>query len=332
MARPTPRVQLPPELCLTETDLTVGRAIGRGANAVVFRGVLYGTPVCVKVRVRSVPRAMACHRPPHAPQGYHILLNPDLYGLNELSHEDRSRVLDEILREAQLLHRLRHPHVVAFRGVCFGGPLNDPKYIVTELAEDSLKGYLTKLHRPLTLLELTRIGTNVLSGLRYLHTLGYGGLAHLDVKLDNVLVFVEGGELTMKLADVGESRLLTNTVGRGGGGGALLRCARAVHRQLRLPRGRVQLRGDDGGGGVGSRGAAGTRQVRLRGSGAAGGLRGEVPHTAVLSTGDVAGGLLHHGARDATLVCRRPRGAGGHRPAQPGAVSRPPPPRVAPCS
>ena len=143
-------------------------------------------------------------------QAYHVLTNPSVYSLRAGSAE-HAKVLEDLKAEASLLSLLHHDRIVSFRGICVDSGTKLPKYVITELAADSLKGYLTKLRRPLALDELKCFGKDILEGLCYLHTFGSKGIIHRDLKPENILVFFVHGTPVLKIADVGLARFMATT-------------------------------------------------------------------------------------------------------------------------
>ncbi|KAK4051659.1 hypothetical protein OIV83_002799 [Microbotryomycetes sp. JL201] len=104
---------------------------------------------------------------------------------------------DLLFRELQLHRRLRHPHVVALYEII---ATERSIWLVSELCTGGeLFDYLVEKGR-LALDESRRILGQLVLGVAYLH---HNGIAHRDLKLENVLL---DGVLNVKVADLGLSR------------------------------------------------------------------------------------------------------------------------------
>ena len=141
------------------------------------------------------------------PQMNHLLMKAHEYNLTPGSQE-LSCVLREVQHEAVTLSQLHHDGVLNFRGVVNMPDTDSPMYILFELASDSLRGYVNKLDRKLTLREVKRVAVDVLSALTYLAA---SGVIHRDLKPENVLVFARGdGYVSYKVGDVGLAKFVAN--------------------------------------------------------------------------------------------------------------------------
>lgn len=105
--------------------------------------------------------------------------------------------LRHLRREARLLVRLSHPHLV--RGYELATPDGGPPVLVTENLTGATLSWLLDTHGRLGAADLAHLGLHLCSALRYLH--GRGTL-HLDVKPSNV-VAAEG---VAKLIDLSLAR------------------------------------------------------------------------------------------------------------------------------
>ncbi|GAB4816844.1 hypothetical protein N2152v2_003890 [Parachlorella kessleri] len=123
-------------------------------------------------------------------------------GLNRDMHE-------VFIQEACMLQRLRHRNIVGFAGVCVH---EGRGILLMELMEGrdlhSVLGVRNKTNKQRTFSWYNRgkrVLVDVAMGLYYLHR---EGCTHFDIKSPNVLL---SRDLTAKLADVGFTRMLTNT-------------------------------------------------------------------------------------------------------------------------
>ena len=99
-----------------------------------------------------------------------------------------------------------HPHIIRLWGVAHsndGFSIN----ICMELADTSLYHYLHKEKKEPSLEKGTKWAKQIAMGMDYLHR---NGLAHLDLKSPNVLLFEK--EDILKLCDFGEARVFEGTV------------------------------------------------------------------------------------------------------------------------
>nr|CAH8869694.1 unnamed protein product [Trichobilharzia regenti] len=121
-----------------------------------------------------------------------------------LGNGNMDRVL--FLNEAELMHRLNHPHVVQLLAVCTM-PEEQPTYLVTELMENgSLKQYMQKLDpKKNTLKNLLSMMKDVAMGMMYLEEQHY---VHRDLRSSNVLV---DSNYKLKVADFGLAHLLNDS-------------------------------------------------------------------------------------------------------------------------
>jgi hypothetical protein len=130
-------------------------------------------------------------------QSLHMLLVPELYGLTRGTPEFNA-FAEELLREARLLHSLRHENIVLLRGVAMHPEHGHVQWLVTEQATGgSLEAWVSARGR-LTLAELLDLLRSVMRALVYLHSRD-PVVIHRDIKPANVLVFTSfGGGITWK--------------------------------------------------------------------------------------------------------------------------------------
>jgi len=101
-----------------------------------------------------------------------------------------ARARERIIREASVLHRLRHPNVAALREAGF---IPDGAYIAMDLVEGWSIAELIA-GRPLPVAETVRIAIAVAGALEAAHA---AGVVHRDVKPANVRVEAESGQVVL---------------------------------------------------------------------------------------------------------------------------------------
>jgi serine/threonine protein kinase len=140
-------------------------------------------------------------------QTLYIVQSPEAYGVR-LGTPEFAACTEELLREARLLHSLRHPNIVQLRGVTLHPMLRHVQWIVTERAVGSLESWLASRDR-LSLAELLDLLRSVMRALAYLHS-RTPAVLHRDVKPANVHVFTTArGAIVWKLGDVGTAEVLS---------------------------------------------------------------------------------------------------------------------------
>ncbi|HEU5315312.1 MAG TPA: protein kinase [Chloroflexota bacterium] len=118
---------------------------------------------------------------------------------------------DRFRREARLVARLNHPHILT---VYDYGEEDGLPYLVCELVEGgTLEGKLIETGQPLPLHEAVSLLAPVADALDYAHR---HGVLHRDVKPSNVLLTSDGVPI---LADFGVARMLDSVSSLGGEGG-----------------------------------------------------------------------------------------------------------------
>jgi serine/threonine protein kinase len=116
-------------------------------------------------------------------------------------------VAEELLKEARLLHSLRHPNIVLFHGVAMHPEHGHVQWLVTELADGGSLEAWVAARGCMTLAELLDLLRSVMRALAHLHG-RRPAVLHRDIKPANVLVFCG---VTWKLADVGVAKVLQST-------------------------------------------------------------------------------------------------------------------------
>jgi len=109
-----------------------------------------------------------------------------------------------LLREARLLERLDHPNIIKCREYCRGP---EGFYMITELLHG--KDLFSSVTERGSYCEedAREVMTQLLDAVAYLST---RGIAHRDLKLQNIMLVTEGDHVTIKLIDFGLSGQLTN--------------------------------------------------------------------------------------------------------------------------
>jgi len=119
--------------------------------------------------------------------------------------EQHPQARERFWREARIASRVSNPHAV--RVLDYGCGSATPYIVFEKIDGDDLASLL---HRRGTLsaVEITTIVRQLASALDAVHA---AGVVHCDVKLSNVMVFENGGNLEAKLIDFGVARALDET-------------------------------------------------------------------------------------------------------------------------
>lgn len=158
-------------------SLIVGTEINRGAYGAVRCGQLDSKPVAIK-RI-------------------HQLL---LEAANEQG--DFNKMLSDFQSECQLLERMKHPHVVAFKGA-FYDDTNEEPLLVMELMSENLQQYLQRKQGQLSRQEQLQICIEIVNALCFLHECT-PPIMHRDLNDKNILLSSDG---LVKIGDLGQSKL-----------------------------------------------------------------------------------------------------------------------------
>jgi serine/threonine-protein kinase len=108
--------------------------------------------------------------------------------------------LARFLREAAILHELRHPNIVAFREM---GSVDGRPYFVMDLVRGCDAARLVKTEGRMAIARAAGLTCQLLDALDYAHSKEY---VHRDINPPNVIVERKDGRETVKLADFGLAR------------------------------------------------------------------------------------------------------------------------------
>jgi serine/threonine protein kinase len=111
-----------------------------------------------------------------------------------------SRATQRFLREAGILARLRHPHIVSYHEM---GPSGDLLFFVMDYVDGVSAVEILKQQGPLPIDRAVGLVCQALEGLHYAHQEGF---VHRDVKPSNLLVSRDGDREICRLADFGLAR------------------------------------------------------------------------------------------------------------------------------
>ncbi len=148
----------------------LGRVLGRGAMGEVYLAVREadGEEVAVKTLLPTIPATRT--------------------------------TVGRFVREADILRKLRHPHIVGFRDAGAAGPL---LYFVMEYVPGTNAAELAAAEGPLPAGRVLAWATQFLEALAYAHEEGF---VHRDVKPSNLLVVRGASGESVKVSDFGLAR------------------------------------------------------------------------------------------------------------------------------
>jgi len=109
--------------------------------------------------------------------------------------------IDRFLREARILEKLDHPHIVRFRAM---GEANESFYFVMDYIAGTDADRLRLIDGPLDVGRAVRLICQALAALDYAHGLG---IVHRDIKPANLLIEENGDEENVKVTDFGLARV-----------------------------------------------------------------------------------------------------------------------------
>jgi eukaryotic-like serine/threonine-protein kinase len=110
-------------------------------------------------------------------------------------------LVQRFLREADILRKLEHPHIVAFREM---GEAGERLFFAMDYVRGTDAGRLLQRDGPLPVARAAALICQLLEALEYAHARGF---VHRDIKPANMLVTEEGGREVVQLADFGLARV-----------------------------------------------------------------------------------------------------------------------------
>jgi serine/threonine-protein kinase len=109
--------------------------------------------------------------------------------------------VERFLREARILQKLVHPHIVRFRAM---GESKESFYFVMDYVPGTDADRLRLIDGPLEVGRAVRLACEMLEALDYAHGLGF---VHRDVKPANMLIKEDGVTETVQMTDFGLARV-----------------------------------------------------------------------------------------------------------------------------
>jgi len=110
-------------------------------------------------------------------------------------------VRSAVLREAEILRELRHPHIVSFRDM---GESDGYLYFAMDYIRGQDAGAVVKQQGPMAVARAVALTCQLLEALEYAHAKRF---VHRDIKPSNLLLYEENGRELVKLADFGLARV-----------------------------------------------------------------------------------------------------------------------------
>ena len=114
---------------------------------------------------------------------------------------DLARGVDDVFREARILHRLKHPAIIGVRDCEYADPTHKARpYLVMDYFLGGTLQQFVEQRGPLNLELLLSMAVQTAEGMKAAHD---QGVLHRDLKAANLLVRKEGDRLQVKIIDFG---------------------------------------------------------------------------------------------------------------------------------
>ena len=147
------RAKIGPKWQVPIAEIKLGRLLGKGSQGEVYLGEWRGSMIAVK--------------------------KIDMTKVEE-------QILEEFCSEAEIMHRLRHPSLAMFMGICLEPP---HLCILTELVpRGAVFDLLQDEHVPISWNLILRMSQDIAEGMAYLHAFKPQPVLHRDLKSLNLLV------------------------------------------------------------------------------------------------------------------------------------------------
>lgn len=123
--------------------------------------------------------------------------------IDNIEADDQAIITKKFIREAKIMEKFDHAHIIRFLGICYDGPL----LIIMELAKfGQLKSYLQNNRDQIEIVTLILYSYQLSSAMAYLESKKF---VHRDIAARNVLV---ANHESIKLADFGLSREIDDDI------------------------------------------------------------------------------------------------------------------------
>jgi len=166
-------------------DISFEEQIGRGSSGLVYRGHWHN----VEVAIKSVVSGFSC--------------------AGALDKKDpNSGALLELQREAQILSKLNHPHIIRFHGVSLQTEVNTFHFVM-ELCDMSMEELVYHAEEDVSVFQLCNVLLETALAMEYIHSQS-SAILHRDLKPANILLSPSG---SVRVCDFGLSRVMVSASG-----------------------------------------------------------------------------------------------------------------------